>query len=45
MAIVACPDMLSATDDRAANRTLQAMMAMKKIDAHGSDDAFAGKDA
>jgi predicted 3-demethylubiquinone-9 3-methyltransferase (glyoxalase superfamily) len=39
------PDMLSATDERAANRAMRAMMAMKKIDVRRLDDAFAGKGA
>ena len=35
--------MLTGTDERAANRAMQAMMTMKKIDIRGLDDAFAGK--
>jgi predicted 3-demethylubiquinone-9 3-methyltransferase (glyoxalase superfamily) len=37
------PGMLTGTDERAANRAMQAMMTMKKIDIRGLDDAFAGK--
>lgn len=36
------PDMLSGTDEAAAERAMQAMMTMKKIDIKGMEDAFAG---
>jgi predicted 3-demethylubiquinone-9 3-methyltransferase (glyoxalase superfamily) len=35
--------MLSAADERAANRAMKAMMTMKKIDIRGLEDAFAAK--
>jgi predicted 3-demethylubiquinone-9 3-methyltransferase (glyoxalase superfamily) len=37
------PDMLSAADERAANRAMKAMMTMKKIDIRGLEDAFAAE--
>jgi predicted 3-demethylubiquinone-9 3-methyltransferase (glyoxalase superfamily) len=37
------PGMLTSTDQSAANRAMQAMMSMQKIDVRRLDDAFAGK--
>ena len=36
------PEMLDSPDSAAANRAMQAMMSMKKIDARKLEDAFAG---